>query len=85
MLTKTDLINEIQVRINNLLWSVVAQYTYQKGNDSLCDECIRVSSEDKFTIYVVTLQPYTALTTIKGSPASGEVYFSVSGFLRKGS
>ena len=64
MLAETYLVNEIQVSIDNLLWSMITQYTYQKGNDSLCDECIRVSSEDKFTIYVVTLQPYTALTTI---------------------
>ena len=64
MLSKTNLINEIEVGINDFLRSMVVQHCYQKGYYALSYERIGVGCEDELTIFLVTLQPYTTLTTI---------------------
>ena len=43
---------------------MTAQHTDEERDDSLYDKGIAIGSEHKLAIYIVALQPYTALTAV---------------------
>ena len=64
MLFEANLLDEIKIRIENLLWRVVAQHLNQQGDDTFNDDGIALSLEVDLAIHEVCLQPYTALATL---------------------
>ncbi len=43
---------------------MTAQHANQESDDALHDKRITIGSKDELTIYIVTLQPNTTLTTV---------------------
>ena len=64
VLFESYLLDEVQIRIENLLRSVIAQYLNQQGYNAFDDNGIALSLEVDLAIHEVCLQPYTALATL---------------------
>lgn len=64
MLAQTDLLDEIEVGIEDLLRRVAADHADEQRDDALGDERVAIGGEDEAAIGVVALQPHAALTTL---------------------
>ena len=64
MLLQTDLLDEIQVGIKDLLWGMVAEHTDEQGHDALHDQRVALGREMDLAVGIVCLQPHTTLATV---------------------
>lgn len=64
MLAQTDLLDEVEVGVEDLLGRVAAEDADEQRDDALGDERVAIGGEDEAPVEVVALQPYAALATI---------------------
>ena len=57
-------VDEIQVGVHYLLWSVSAQHPYKQCHDAFHYQCVALGCEVQLSVHIVALQPHTALTTV---------------------
>ena len=64
MFAESDALNEIEVGIQNFLWSMTAENTDEQRNDTFHDKCIALGREPQLIVAVVGLQPHPTLTAV---------------------
>lgn len=64
VLLEAYLLDEVEVGIDNLFGGVAGEDLHQKADDALDDEGIALGLEHEAAIYLIGLQPHTALTAL---------------------